>query len=321
MFNRLLRITVLTCIAVVLSFSAAACVSGVEGPSAPTQAPDAGVNTGEEADPRTLAPVPASDKFSVFDTTIAYDPDKCTKITLSDGATSVSGDGAEVSGDVITVKREGDYLVSGTLSDGQIVVSVEKTEKVRLILNGANITNKTQAAIYVTSADKVCVTLASGTVNTLTDGTKYTGLNEKNEPTACLFCKDDLTINGYGALVVNGNYNNGIATKNDLKIVSGSITVNARNNAIKGKDSFQMNSGTLVVNSDDDGIKVNEDSNVSKGFISIEGGTITITAGDDALTAVYSVTVTGGTITTYAGGKAVNCSGTVSIKEGCLIEK
>ena len=144
---------------------------------------------------------------------------------------------------------------------------------------------------------------------------------EKDEPTGCLFSKDDLTINGYGTLTVNGNYNNGIASKNDLKIVSGNITVTAKNNAIKGKDSFLMNSGTLVVNSDDDGIKVNEDEDISKGFICIEGGTVTVNAEDDALTAVYSVTITGGTVTTYVGGKAVNCTGTVNIAHGCLIEK
>ena len=325
MNNRSFRITILVFAALAVCVLASACVSGVSGPSGATAVPGAidgsGASPAFDADPRTLEPVPASDKYTVFDTTIAYDPDKCTIIELSDGATRVSGIGAEVKGDIVTIGKEGEYLISGTLSNGQIVVSVEKTEKVRLILNGVSITNGSQAAIYVTSADKVGITLASGTVNTLTDGSKYTGLNEKNEPTACLFSKDDLTINGYGSLIVNGNYNNGIASKNDLKIVSGDVTVNAKNNAIKGKDSFQMNSGTLTVNSDDDGIKVNEDENVSKGFISIEGGRITITAEDDALTAVYSVTVTGGTITTYVGGKAVNCGGTVSIKEGCLIEK
>lgn len=310
--------------ALVFGIAATACVTGVDGPGttqppASTDAPidDPGLNV----DPRTLAPVEASDKFSGFDTTLAYDPDKCVKIQLSDGASAVTGEGATVSGDVITVNKPGEYIVSGTLSNGQIIVTVEKTEKVRLILNGVNITNQSQAAIYVTSSDKVGITLASGTVNTLTDGSTYTNLNEKDEPTGCLFSKDDLTINGYGTLVVTGNYNNGIATKNDLKIVSGNITVTAKNNAIKGKDSFQMNSGTLVVNSDDDGIKVNEDADISKGFISIEGGTITINADDDALTAIYSITVTGGKITTYVGGKSINCNGTVSIAEGCLIEK
>ena len=316
------RFAVAAILAVVMTFAICACTEN-PGPSG-TNKP-AGTGTPSETagadDPSTLPQIEASDKFTKFDTTIAYNPAECTKIKLAQDATTVEGDGVTVAGNKITVGKAGTYIFTGTLTDGQILVNVEKTEKVRLVLAGVSITNNSQAAIYVVSADKVGITLASGTENVLTDGSKYTGLNEKSEPTACLFSKDDLTINGYGSLTVNGNYNNGIASKNDLKIVSGNITVTAKNNAIKGKDSFMMNSGTLVVNSDDDGIKVNEDEDISKGFICIEGGTITINAEDDALTAVYSVTITGGTVTTYVGGKAVNCTGTVNIASGCLIEK
>ena len=316
------RILVAAILAVVMTIAFCACT--VNPDPANTNKPAGTANPSETAgndDPSTLPQVEASDKFTKFDTTVAYNPAECTKIKLAQDATTVEGDGATVEGNKITIGKAGSYIVTGTLSDGQIFVSVEKTEKVRLIPAGVSVTNKSQAAIYVASADKVGITLASGTENVLTDGTKYTGLNEKDEPTGCLFSKDDLTINGYGTLTVNGNYNNGIASKNDLKIVSGNITVTAKNNAIKGKDSFLMNSGTLVVNSDDDGIKVNEDEDISKGFICIEGGTVTVNAEDDALTAVYSVTITGGTVTTYVGGKAVNCTGTVNIAHGCLIEK
>ncbi len=292
--------------------------TAVPGDSTPSSTAEQG---GSEEDPSTIPQVTASEQFTKFDTTIAYTPSECTKIDLAQDGTTVTGQGAVVNGNKITVNAAGSYLISGTLTDGQILVNVEKTEKVRLILNGVTVTNSTSACIYVMSADKVGITLAKGTENVFTDAKTYTDVDEKGNPNACIYSKDDLTINGYGSLTVNANFNNGIGCKNDLCFVTGTINVKAANNAVKAKDSFRMHDGTLTVQSDDDAVKVDGEDDISKGFIFIEGGTITLTAEDDGLTAVYNVTVTGGKITTYVGGKAVNCAGTVSIASGSLVEK
>ena len=265
--------------------------------------------------------VKASENFTKFDTRISFGAETDTIIKLADGATEIDGAGASCEGDIITISQGGVYVFEGKLSNGGIVVNIEKIEKAQLVFKGVDITNKSGACIYVMSADKVAITLAEGTENTLTDAANYSGLNEKGEPNACIFSKDDLSINGFGSLTVNGNYNNGIASKNDLKIVSGIINVKAVNNALKGKESFSMNSGILTVNSDDDAIKVNDELSPEKGYIIIEGGELNITAVDDALTAFRSVSITGGKVTTFVGGKAVNCDGTQNIAEGCLIEK
>lgn len=274
-----------------------------------------------DSDTASLPNVPASDKFSKFDTTIAYDRQTAVTVELKDGGSAANGQGVAIEGDRITITAGGTYILAGTLSNGQIIVSVEKTEKVQLVLENVNVTCNTSAALYVTSADKVALTLAGGSVNFFADAASYSEQDEKGNPNACIFSKDDLTINGYGALKVTGNYNNGISTKNDLKIVSGTIEVSAKNNAIRGKESVLINGGNITVNSEDDGIKVSETEKPGKGFISIEGGEITITAADDALQAVSGITVSGGKVTTYAGGKSVNCDVNVVIASGCLIEK
>jgi len=285
-----------------------------------TNNPSGNKDGDDTSNPKNLAPVDGSERFTNFDKKIAYDPDNDTKIALNGSSAEITGSGATISGNVVTITTEGTYILSGTF-EGQIVVNTSKLEKVRLVLNGVNITNKTSATIYVMSADKVGITLVEGTENVLTDGTKYTGLNEKDEPNACVFSKDDLTINGYGSLTINGNYNNGITCKNDLKFVSGTIKVTATNNAIKAKDSFSANKGNFTIISYDDGIKVSNDTEAEKGYILIEGGTFSITAEDDALTAVSKVTITGGTVTTYCNGKSINCLGEVNVKEGSLVEK
>lgn len=316
-------LTTLLAVLMALSFCACAVTTDPSGdptaePAGPTESPTAAP---VEEDPSQIPKVEASEQFSEFDTTIAYIPDECTKIELKQDGTVVTGQGATVSGNTVTITTAGSYLISGTLTDGQIAVNVEKTEKVRLILNGVSVTNTKTACIYVMSADKVGITLVRGTENVFTDAKKYTEIDEKGNPNACIFSKDDLTINGYGSLTVNGNYNNGIGCKNDLAIVTGTITVKAPNNAVKAKDSFRMHDGVLTVKSDDDAIKIDGEDDVAKGFIFIEGGALNLTAVDDALTATYNITITGGLVTTYAGGKSVNCNGKVSIAKGSLVEK
>ncbi|MBQ8164526.1 MAG: carbohydrate-binding domain-containing protein [Clostridia bacterium] len=259
----------------------------------------------------------ASDKYSDFDLDAMWDS-KATMITLADSGISISGSGASAEGSVLTVNREGTYVLSGTLSDGQIVVTVEKTEKVHLVLNGVNISCSDSSALYVTGADKVSVTVVKDTVNSLSDGRTYVYEAGAAEHNSCVYSKDDLTFNGTGTLNVTGNYNNGIATTNDLKIVSGTINVTAVNNAIKGKDSVAINSGNITVISQDDGIKVENELETEKGYLCIEGGTVNITAGDDALQSLQTVTVSGGMTTVNAGGQAVNCTGTVTIDENCF---
>ena len=319
-----LKLTAAVLVAALVMFAFCAC-GGNNNTVTPTEAPSDNPSStpGDttEDDPSTIPQVVASDQFTKFDTTIAYVPEECTKILLAQDASTVEGQGASVDGNKITINMAGSYLISGTLTDGQIIVNVEKTEKVRLILNGVTVTNTKSACIYVMSADKVGITMAKGTENVFTDASKYTEVDEKGNPNACIYSKDDITINGYGSLTVNGNYNNGIGTKNDLCIVTGTVTVKAPNNALKAKDSFRMHDGNVTVVSEDDAVKVDGEDDISKGFIFIEGGTLTLTAADDALTAVYNVTITGGHVTTYVDGKAVNCFGTVSIAAGTLDEK
>ena len=65
-----------------------------------------------------------------------YSPDGATTITLADGASTVDGAGAAVQGDVVTITAAGTYLVSGTLSDGQLVVDSPGEGKVKIVLDG-----------------------------------------------------------------------------------------------------------------------------------------------------------------------------------------
>jgi hypothetical protein len=227
-------------------------------------------------------------------------------IVLAGDAITFEGEGATVDGSVVTIASAGTYSISGILDDGQIVVDTQDEETVYLILDGVDITCSTSAPIYVSNAEKTVITLADGSENTATDGTSYVFEDaESDEPDAAVFSHDDLTINGGGSLTVNANYNNGIASKDDLKITGGTITVNAVNDGIKGRDSIAVLDGTITVNAGADGLQSNNDEDAEKGYVSIEGGTLSITADLDGIQAETSLAVSGGEITIITGGGSV----------------
>jgi hypothetical protein len=231
-------------------------------------------------------------------------------IELEGNSITFDGSGATVNDNIITITSAGMYSISGSLDDGQIIVNTEDKETVGLVLNGADIACSTSAPIYVINAGKTVITLADGTENYVTDGASYIFEDvESDEPNAAVFSKDDLTINGNGSLIVNANYNNGIASNDDLKITGGSITVNAVNDGIKGKDSIAIKDGIITVNAGSDGIQSNNDEDAEKGYISIEGGTFNITAGMDGIQAETRIMVSGGNITISSGGGSINSSG------------
>jgi hypothetical protein len=247
--------------------------------------------------------------------------DPTVLITLTGSGYTASKTGVvSVSGNVLTITAAGTYKITGTLDDAQIRVSVEKTDIVDLIFAGVNITNKSSAPLYIESADKVSIELEAGTENVLTDAKTYILPQGEDKPNACIYSSEDLTIKGEGTLTVNANYNNGIGTKNDLKIKSGNITVNAANNALKGNQSVKIEGGNITL-AGADGIK--SDSLVEgEGTIQILGGTVDIKAGDDGIQAVTDITITeNATVTVNAADKDVNSDGTTNIAEGALISK
>lgn len=205
--------------------------------------------------------------------------------------------------DTYAINKEGVYLFSGSLEEGQIIVNVSDTEKVQIVLNGASITNSSGPAILVENADKVFLTTAEGTENTLSDGTSYT--SEEDQPWGTVFSKDDLTINGEGILKVTGNYNNGIVSKDDLRITGGTIEVTAKANGIKGKNSVGIYGGDIEVDSGDDGIKSDKEEE-GKGYVSIDGGKVTVSGvTGQGIDAIYVAQVTGGELTIDSNNEGI----------------
>ena len=219
--------------------------------------------------------------------------DSSSEVTI-DLSNPTATDGVTVSDGVITITKAGNYKLTGTYS-GQIKVEAADSDMVRLILNNATITNSTGAAINVVEADEVVIYTASGTTNTVSDGSSYSD-TASGSPDAAIYSKSDLTLAGEGALKVEGKYEEGIHTSDGLVIASGTLDVSAANTGIKGKDYVDILDGTITVTATKDGIKATNDTDGNRGWVRLSGGTVNISAGDDGFKAERVLEISGGTL-------------------------
>lgn len=250
---------------------------------------------------------PITVEYSKDDLDAAWSESACTLITLSDTNATVKGSGAAVKDGTVTISAAGTYVLRGTLTDGQILVNAGKEDLVRLVLDGASLSSSVSAPIYSMQAGKTVIVLAEGSKNTITDVANYQFESaDTDEPNAAIFSKGDMTINGSGSLTVNGNYKNGIGSKDTLKIVSGSIGVTAANDGIKGRDAVAIKDGTITVKSKGDAIQSNNNEDTAKGWVAIDGGIFSITSEQDAVQAETVLQVTGGTFQIVSGGGIAN---------------
>lgn len=327
--------------AVLLALALALCGCSSGGNQAAAEGTDAGGSGGSNfwnseengASAGTPANLNVTVDYSDFDVLDTWDDDACS-IELHGGSASISGSGAEAEQReyyVVKITEGGTYIISGSLENGQIYVEAGENQ-VHLVLNGAKLSCKASAPIYINNGRKTVITLAAGTENVLTDGTDYTyAVTESDEetgeitgePNAALFSKKALTINGSGSLSVTGNFNNGITCKDELKIMNGTITVTAQNHGIRGNDFVVIKGGSIAVAAlEGDGIKSTKEEHAEKGYVYIENGTLSVTAGDDGIQAANFAAVKDGSISLACGKDGIHADGTLSISGGTIdIEK
>lgn len=241
-----------------------------------------------------------ADMFTDNDMEIGYDEETSAKITLSGDTASCTSNAVKIEGSRITVNDEGTYIISGTLDNGMIIVNVKDTEKVRLVLDGAHITNSSSAAIYVIESDKVFITTAPDSENTLTNGGEYVAIDDNNIDSV-IFSKADLTLNGSGTLTITAAAGHGIVSKDDLVLTSGAYNITAENHGLSGKDSVRISGGSYNITSGKDGIHSENTDKEEKGCAYIAGGSFSISSKGDGISAEAYLTILDGDFTINTG--------------------
>ncbi|MEN2767514.1 carbohydrate-binding domain-containing protein [Ornithinibacillus xuwenensis] len=231
-----------------------------------------------------------------------WQEENVTYIQLEGTTAVVEGNnGVAVNGSQISIHATGTYIIEGTLNDGQIIVDAEDSGTVRLVLNGAEINSSTSAAIYAKQADKTVISIEEGTENKISDASNYV-YDNTDEPSAAIYSKDDLTINGTGLLTVTGNYNDGITSRDRLIITGGTIEVKSVDDGIVGRDLFAMQHSNLSIVASGDGVKSSNDEDEDKGNIVLESGTLTILADGDGIQSEKEITIMDGEYKITTGG-------------------
>ena len=299
------KLPVLAAIILVLSLTGlTACSSEEKGTSTQidtSEAEDKGENGGQTgSSPSAITDGSRLDTSALFterDLNTSWSATAAKKIVFENDKIQVDGNGAEAADNKLTLSAGGTYVVSGTLSDGQIVVDVTKNEKVRLVLDSVDLTCSDSACILIKEADKVFITLADGSENFLSDtGAAYVQTDDTMNVDAVVFSKSDLVFNGNGSLSVEAGYHDAVVSKDDLKFIGGTYDIKAADKAIVGKDSVRIKDGTFTIVSQDDALHTSNEEKEGKGYIFIGGGIFNIMTGDDALHAATAIVVKDGTI-------------------------
>lgn len=247
-----------------------------------------------------------SELFTDRDLDASYDESECVLIELNGSTATASSDSVQISGSTVTITEEATYLVSGTLDDGMLVVDAPDSAKLQIVLNGVTINSSTCAPIYILEADKVFLTLADGTENTLSNGGTFTAIDDNNID-GVIFSKQDLTLNGSGSLTVTSPAGHGIVCKDDLVITGGSYTVESAAHGLDANDSIRITGQTvLTIVSGKDGLHAENTDDTSLGFVYISGGTFDITAEGDGVSAGSYLQIPDGSFTITAGGGSEN---------------
>lgn len=256
--------------------------------------------------------------FTTDDLNSDWNTSNATEIILSDNGCTVNGNGAYTHDGNIYIAYAGQYIISGALSDGSIIINADKNDKIWLLFNNVSIHCNDNAAVLIEQADKVFLTLADKTENTLTTGSAYNSDAVSSGIDGTIYSRDDLTINGNGTLNITAEYNHGIVCNDDLVISGGTITTNAVQDAIHANDSVRIKDADIKITAGDDGITVSNDN--ESAYLYIESGKINIESCYEGLEAI-DITIADGTIDITATDDGINASGSgensaINIKGG-----
>ena len=290
--------------AMALSMTAVAGCTGIKSSTGNVVSSETETNAEETSAQSEAGTFSSADMFTERDLAGTYEESGAVYVTLSDDGIAGETDGVVIDGQMVTITAEGTYIFSGTLSEGQIVVDADNA-KVQIVFDNVDITCASSAAVYVKSAEKVFVTLAEGSQNTLRNTDEYVAIDDNNID-AVIFAKSDLTLNGTGSLTIISAEGHGIVSKDDLKIIGGTYDITAAGHALSGKDSVRIADGTFILTAEKDGIHAENADDEEKGYIYIADGDFTITSDGDGMDASNIVQIEDGTLDITAGGGSAN---------------
>jgi hypothetical protein len=302
-----------------LALTLAGCsASGTTASSGTAAGTQTGTSSTSSAQMVTAASISEDTHYDADDLT--WDASKEVAVTLKDGASTVanSAAGVKVDGGTVTITAAGTYRLSGSLTDGKVVIAAGEEDVVRVILDGVTLASSTGSPFVVQSANEAILFLDEGSTNSIKDAAKYADQGT-DAPNAALYSMADLTLAGTGSLEVTGQYNDGIVSKDGLVLAAGNVTVKAADDGILGKDYAVLLDGAYQVTAGGDGFKSDNDTDDGRGWLLVNGGKLSVSAGDDGVKAQNQLAIANGTVTVTESSEGLEAQhiavsgGTVSV--------
>ena len=244
--------------------------------------------------------------FTARDLDADWNVSSATRIVLSDQGATIDGNGAYVYDGNVCIAYAGYYVLTGELTDGSIVIDAEKSDDIWIALDGVTLHCEDDAALRVEQADKVFLTLADGTKNTISSGGQYSEESVASDTDGAIYSRDDLTINGTGELVIDAAYRHGIVCNDDLVIAGGNLTIHAAEDGIHANDSVRVRDAAISIAAGDDGITVSNEEETS--FLYVASGNISISECYEGMEAT-DITIAGGNIDIAPTDDGINANG------------
>ena len=244
--------------------------------------------------------------FTANDLNGDWDAGGATQITLTGDGGQVKGNGAYIQDGNVHILYTGEYVLSGELTDGSVIIDADDNDKVWLLLDGVSLHCEDSAAILVEQADKVFLTLADRTENTVSSGGSYSEEAVSAKIDGAIYSRDDLTVNGSGSLTVTAPYKHGIVCNDNLVIAGGTINITAAQDGVHANDSVKFTDADLTISAGDDGVTVSNDDETA--YLYVESGTISIPSCYEGLEAI-DVTIAGGVIDIRPTDDGINANG------------
>ena len=244
--------------------------------------------------------------FTASDLNGSWSVSGATRITLTGDGGHVVGSGAYILNGDVHILYPGEYVLSGELTNGSVIIDADKEDKIWLLLDGVSLHCEDSAAIVVEQAKKVFLTLAVGTENVISSGASYSSQAVSAKIDGAVYSRDDLTINGGGSLTVTAPYKHGIVCNDDLVIAGGTIHITAKQDGVHANDSVKFANADLTINAGDDGITVSNDGETA--LLYVESGRISIPSCYEGLEAI-DITIAGGVIDIRPTDDGINANG------------
>lgn len=197
------------------------------------------------------------------------DEKKGIKIDLSD-ISNVKGKNISLSGNVLTISSSGTYILTGRLEEGQIIVNAKNSDKVRIVLNGVNLSSSTNTPIFIKNSKKTIITLASESENVL--ALKGSIDETEDNKNSVIFSKSDLSFNGTGVLNLSSLYGRGIISQDKIVFVDGKYAIDTATDSVNSNSSVAIADGKYKIKAGEDGIKSNSSVTIANGELDIKSG-------------------------------------------------